>query len=44
MTRYWEPRLGVFIHQVMPGELFVTEENIVIGRTVQLVPGSVELF
>jgi chemotaxis protein CheD len=34
MTRYWEPRLGVFIHQVMPGELFVTEEDIVIATVL----------
>jgi chemotaxis protein CheD len=34
MIRYWDPRLGVFIQQVLPGELFVTDEDIVIATVL----------
>lgn len=30
MNRYWEPRLDVFVVQVLPGELHVTTEDVVI--------------
>lgn len=30
MSRYWEPRLGSFVVQVLPGELHVTGEDVVI--------------
>jgi chemotaxis protein CheD len=30
MTRYWEPKLHAFVEQVLPGELYVTSEDIVI--------------
>lgn len=30
MSRYWEPRLGSFVHQVLPGELCVTREDVVL--------------
>jgi len=30
VSTYWEPRLGLFVVQVLPGELHVTSENVVI--------------
>jgi len=30
VSTYWEPRLGVFVVQVLPGELHVTNQNVVI--------------
>jgi chemotaxis protein CheD len=34
MNRYWEPRLSSFIVQVLPGELHVTDEEIVISTVL----------
>lgn len=34
MSRYWEPRLNAFVVQVLPGELHVTEEDIVIATVL----------
>jgi len=34
MNRYWEPRLGAFIVQVLPGELYVTPEELVISTVL----------
>lgn len=31
VTRYWEPRLSAFVVQVLPGELHVTDEPVVIS-------------
>jgi chemotaxis protein CheD len=30
MSQYWEPRLNAYVVQVLPGELHVTEEDVVI--------------
>lgn len=34
MSRYWEPRLRTFVVQVMPGELHVTGEDVVIATVL----------
>jgi chemotaxis protein CheD len=34
MSRYWEPRLNAFVVQVLPGELHVTDEDIVIATVL----------
>jgi chemotaxis protein CheD len=34
VNRYWEPRLGAFIVQVLPGELYVTPEELVISTVL----------
>ncbi|HET9627729.1 MAG TPA: hypothetical protein VFP84_40505 [Kofleriaceae bacterium] len=34
MSQYWEPRLNSFVVQVLPGELHVTEEDVVIATVL----------
>jgi chemotaxis protein CheD len=34
MSRYWDPKVGAFVVQVLPGELHVTDEDIVIGTVL----------
>ena len=34
MSRYWEPRLNTYVVQVLPGELHVTEEDVVIATVL----------
>ena len=34
MNRYWEPRLAAYIVQVLPGELCVTREDVVISTVL----------
>jgi chemotaxis protein CheD len=34
MSRYWDPRVGAFVVQVLPGDLHVTGENIVIATVL----------
>lgn len=34
MSRYWEPRLKAFVVQVLPGELHVTTEDVVIATVL----------
>ncbi|HET7506619.1 MAG TPA: hypothetical protein VFK02_36615 [Kofleriaceae bacterium] len=34
MNRYWDPRLRAFVVQVLPGELHVTEEDLVISTVL----------
>jgi len=34
MSRYWEPRLNAFVVQVLPGELHVTNEDVVIATVL----------